>query len=178
MSRIGKVPIVIPIDVEVALDDQVISVKGKNGEITYTVHPAVKIIKVIEKNILIFKLHQDEDNWAQAGTARSLVNAMIVGVTEGFIKKLVLVGIGYRVSVKNNFVELSLGFSNIIKHPLPKGITAECPSQTEIILKGINKQVIGQVSADLRAYRSPEPYKGKGIRYADEIIRIKEAKKK
>jgi len=177
MSRVAKAPVVIPASVEVKLNDQVISIKGKNGELTYTVHPAVKV-GVTEKNTLIFELHQGADNWAQAGTTRSLVNAMIIGVTEGFTKKLVLVGVGYRASVKNNWVELALGFSHPIKHQLPQGITAECPSQTEIVLKGANKQVVGQVAADLRAYRSPEPYKGKGIRYADEVVRIKEAKKK
>ncbi|GFN45093.1 50S ribosomal protein L6 [Candidatus Regiella insecticola] len=177
MSRVAKAPVVIPAGVEVKLNDQVISIKGKNGELTYTVHPAVKV-EVTEKNTLIFELHQGADNWAQAGTTRSLVNAMIIGVTEGFTKKLVLVGVGYRASVKNNWVELALGFSHPIKHQLPQGITAECPSQTEIVLKGANKQVVGQVAADLRAYRSPEPYKGKGVRYADEVVRIKEAKKK
>ena len=115
---------------------------------------------------------------AQSGTARALVNAMVIGVTEGFTKKLVLVGVGYRAQIKGNAVALSLGFSHPVEHTLPAGITAECPSQTEIVLKGADKQLIGQVAADIRAYRRPEPYKGKGVRYADEVVRIKEAKKK
>ncbi|EJS87964.1 50S ribosomal protein L6, partial [Pasteurella multocida subsp. multocida str. Anand1_cattle] len=114
---------------------------------------------------------------AQAGTARALVNAMVIGVTEGFTKKLQLVGVGYRAQIKGNAVALSLGFSHPVEHALPAGITAECPSQTEIVLKGADKQLIGQVAADIRAYRRPEPYKGKGVRYADEVVRIKEAKK-
>ena len=115
---------------------------------------------------------------AQSGTARALVNAMVIGVTEGFTKKLQLVGVGYRAQVKGNVVALSLGFSHPVEHTLPAGITAECPSQTEIVLKGADKQLIGQVAADIRAYRRPEPYKGKGVRYSDEVVRMKEAKKK
>jgi len=118
------------------------------------------------------------DGWAQAGTARALLNSMVIGVTEGFTKKLQLVGVGYRAAVKGNVINLSLGFSHPVDHQLPAGITAECPTQTEIVLKGADKQVIGQVAADLRAYRRPEPYKGKGVRYADEVVRTKEAKKK
>jgi len=115
---------------------------------------------------------------AQSGTARALVNSMVIGVTEGFTRKLQLVGVGYRAQIKGNAVALSLGFSHPVEHVLPAGITAECPSQTEIVLKGSDKQLIGQVAADIRAYRRPEPYKGKGVRYADEVVRIKEAKKK
>lgn len=115
---------------------------------------------------------------AQAGTARALVNAMVIGVTEGFTKKLQLVGVGYRAQMKGNTVALSLGFSHPVEHELPAGVTGECPSQTEIILKSADKQLIGQVAADIRAYRKPEPYKGKGVRYADEVVRTKEAKKK
>lgn len=108
----------------------------------------------------------------------ALLNSMVIGVTEGFTKKLQLVGVGYRAAVKGNVINLSLGFSHPVDHQLPAGITAECPTQTEIVLKGADKQVIGQVAADLRAYRRPEPYKGKGVRYADEVVRTKEAKKK
>ncbi|RUL44702.1 50S ribosomal protein L6, partial [Lysinibacillus antri] len=115
---------------------------------------------------------------AQAGTARALVNAMVIGVTEGFTKKLQLVGVGYRAQMKGNVVALSLGYSHPIEHTLPAGVTGECPSQTEIVLKSADKQLIGQVAADIRAYRRPEPYKGKGVRYSDEVVRTKEAKKK
>jgi large subunit ribosomal protein L6 len=177
MSRVAKAPIVIPAGVEVKLNGQVISIKGKHGELTRAVHNAV-IVKQ-EANTLNFALREGFANaWAQAGTTRALLNAMVVGVTEGFTKKLQLVGVGYRAAIKGNVVNLALGFSHPIEHQLPAGITAECPSQTEIVLKGVDKQVIGQAAADLRAYRRPEPYKGKGVRYADEVVRTKEAKKK
>lgn len=177
MSRIAKVPVVIPANVEVKLNGQVISIKGKNGQLTRIVHDAV-IVKQ-EANALNFTPREGFANaWAQAGTTRALLNAMVIGVTKGFAKKLQLVGIGYRATVKGNMVNLALGFSHTIEYQLPTGVNAECPSQTEIVLKGVDKQVIGQVAADLRAYRRPEPYKGKGVRYADEVVRIKEAKKK
>ena len=118
------------------------------------------------------------NGWAQAGTARSIVNNMVVGVTRGFEKKLQLVGVGYRAKAQGNVVELTLGFSHPVKHSLPEGVTAETPSQTEIILRSADKQKVGQVAAEIRAYRPPEPYKGKGVRYADEWILRKEAKKK
>ena len=176
MSRVAKAPVVIPAGVEVKLNGQVISIKGKNGELTRTIHDAVEVKQ--EANALTFAPREGFANaWAQAGTTRALLNAMVVGVTEGFTKKLQLVGVGYRAAVKGNVVNLALGFSHPIDHQLPAGITAECPSQTEIVLKGADKQVIGQVAADLRAYRRPEPYKGKGVRYADEVVRTKEAKK-
>ena len=177
MSRVAKAPVVIPAGVEVKLSGQVISIKGKNGELTRTVHSAVEVKQ--EENTLTFAPREGAvDGWAQAGTTRALLNAMVVGVTEGFTKKLQLVGVGYRAAVKGNVVNLALGFSHPVDHELPAGITAECPTQTEIVLKGADKQVIGQVAADLRAYRRPEPYKGKGVRYADEVGRTKEAKKK
>lgn len=176
MSRVAKAPVVIPAGVEVKLNGQVISIKGKNGELTRTIHDAVEVKQ--EANALTFAPREGFANAYQAGTTRALLNAMVVGVTEGFTKKLQLVGVGYRAAVKGNVVNLALGFSHPIDHQLPAGITAECPSQTEIVLKGADKQVIGQVAADLRAYRRPEPYKGKGVRYADEVVRTKEAKKK
>jgi len=177
MSRVAKAPVVIPAGVEVKLNGQVITIKGKNGELTRTIHDAVEVKQV--DNVLTFAPREGFANaWAQAGTARALLNGMVIGVTEGFTKKLQLVGVGYRAAVKGNVVNLSLGFSHPIDHELPAGITAECPIQTEIVLKGSDKQLIGQVAADLRAYRRPEPYKGKGVRYADEVVRTKEAKKK
>lgn len=177
MSRVAKTPVVIPADVKVKLNGQVISIEGKNGELAHTIHHGVEIKQ--ENNVLLFTPRKGVvDGWAQAGTTRALLNAMVIGVTEGFTKKLQLVGVGYRAAVKDNVVNLALGFSHPIDHKLPAGITAECPTQTEIVLKGANKQVIGQVAADLRAYRRPEPYKGKGVRYADEVVRIKETKKK
>ncbi|KYP97636.1 50S ribosomal protein L6 [Sodalis-like endosymbiont of Proechinophthirus fluctus] len=184
MSRVAKATVVIPAGVEVKLDGQDISIKGKNGELTRTIHEAVGI--QYADNQLTFAPREGHVNaregringWALAGTSRALLNSMVIGVTDGFTKKLHLVGVGYRAAVKGNVVNLSLGFSHSIDHQLPAGITAECPSQTEIVLKGADKKTIGQVAADLRAYRRPEPYKGKGIRYADEVVRTKEAKKK
>ena len=177
MSRVAKAPVVVPAGVEVKLDGQVISIKGKNGELTRTINDAV-VVKHAE-NALTFAPREGFANaWAQAGTTRALLNAMVIGVTEGFSKKLQLVGVGYRAAVKGDVVSLALGFSHPVEHKLPAGITAECPTQTEIVLKGADKQSIGQVAADLRAYRRPEPYKGKGVRYADEVVRTKEAKKK
>ncbi|VAX77011.1 50S ribosomal protein L6 [Serratia symbiotica] len=177
MSRIAKAPVVIPAGVEVNLNGQVISIKGKHGQLTRTVHDAVIVKK--EDHMLSFSPRKGFANaWAQAGTTRALLNAMVVGVTEGFTKKLQLVGVGYRASVKENVVNLALGFSHPIEHQLPTGIAAECLNQNEIVLKGVDKQLVGQAAADLRAYRRPEPYKGKGIRYADEVVRTKEAKKK
>ncbi|MBY8278987.1 50S ribosomal protein L6 [Vibrio fluvialis] len=172
MSRVAKAPVAIPAGVEVKLNGQEITVKGAKGELTRVVHNGVVIAQ--EENNLTFGPREGVENaWAQAGTARALVNNMVVGVTEGFTKKLVLKGVGYRAAVG-----LTLGFSHPVEHELPEGVKAECPSQTEIILTGCDKQVIGQVAADIRSYRAPEPYKGKGIRYADENVRSKEAKKK
>lgn len=177
MSRVAKAPVVIPAGVEVKLDGQVISIKGKNGELTRTINDAVVVEHA--ENALTFAPREGFANaWAQAGTTRALLNAMVIGVTEGFSKKLQLVGVGYRAAIKGDVVSLALGFSHPVEHKLPAGITAECPTQTEIVLKGADKQSIGQVAADLRAYRRPEPYKGKGVRYADEVVRTKEAKKK
>ncbi|PPI86502.1 50S ribosomal protein L6 [Candidatus Pantoea edessiphila] len=177
MSRIAKTPIVIPVGVEVTLDGQVISIKGKNGVLNSVINNAVKI-QHIDNTLIFFPYKKFVDGWAQAGTARSIINSMVIGVCKGFIKKLQLVGVGYRASVKNNVINLSIGFSHFVNHLLPEGVVAECPIQTEIILKSANKQLIGQVAADIRSYRPPEPYKGKGICYFNEKIRIKEAKKK
>ncbi|MFG1174907.1 50S ribosomal protein L6 [Erwiniaceae bacterium CAU 1747] len=177
MSRVAKAPVVIPAGVEVKLDGQVISIKGKNGELTRTLNNAVEV-KHADNTLTFAPREGFVDGWAQAGTSRALLNGMVIGVTEGFTKKLQLVGVGYRAAVKGNSVSLALGFSHPVDHELPAGITAECPTQTEIVLKGADKQLIGQVAADLRAYRRPEPYKGKGVRYADEVVRTKEAKKK
>ncbi|EIJ70707.1 50S ribosomal protein L6 [Pasteurella bettyae] len=177
MSRVAKAPVSVPAGVDVKIDGQLLTVKGKNGELTRTIHNFVEVKQ--DNNALTFSPRNNgvEAN-AQAGTTRALVNAMVIGVTEGFTKKLQLVGVGYRAQVKGNVVALSLGFSHPVEHALPAGITAECPSQTEIVLKGADKQLIGQVAADIRAYRKPEPYKGKGVRYSDEVVRTKEAKKK
>ena len=177
MSRVAKAPVVFPAGVDVNLNGQEITVKGPKGELVRVMNPAV--VLTLEENKVTFGPREGFDKaWAQAGTARALVNNMVVGVTEGFTKKLTLKGVGYRAAIKGNAVGLTLGFSHPVEHELPAGIKAECPSQTEIILTGTDKQVVGQVAADIRAYRSPEPYKGKGVRYADVVVRTKEAKKK
>ncbi|WNJ96330.1 50S ribosomal protein L6 [Vibrio ruber] len=177
MSRVAKAPVAIPAGVEVKLNGQEITVKGAKGELTRVLNDAVVIAQ--EENNLTFGPRDGVANaWAQAGTARALVNNMVVGVTDGFTKKLTLKGVGYRASMKGNAVALTLGFSHPVEHELPTGIKAECPSQTEIVIIGCDKQLVGQVAADIRAYREPEPYKGKGVRYADENVRTKEAKKK
>ncbi|CAK1792411.1 LSU ribosomal protein L6P [Vibrio crassostreae] len=177
MSRVAKAPVAIPAGVEVKLNGQEVTVKGSKGELTRVLNSAVVIAQ--EETNLTFGPKEGVTNaWAQAGTARALVNNMVVGVTEGFTKKLTLKGVGYRAAMKGNSVALTLGFSHPVEHALPEGIKAECPSQTEIIITGCDKQVVGQVAADIRSYRAPEPYKGKGVRYADENVRTKEAKKK
>ncbi|WP_367971185.1 50S ribosomal protein L6 [Vibrio scophthalmi] len=177
MSRVAKAPVAIPAGVEVKLNGQEVTVKGAKGELTRVLNNAVVIAQ--EENNLTFGPREGVVNaWAQAGTARALVNNMVIGVTEGFVKKLTLKGVGYRAAIKGNAVGLTLGFSHPVEHELPAGITAECPSQTEIVITGCDKQVVGQVAADIRSYRAPEPYKGKGVRYADENVRTKEAKKK
>ena len=177
MSRVAKAPVAIPAGVEVKLNGQEVTVKGSKGELTRVLNNAVVIAQ--EENNLTFGPKEGAANaWAQAGTARALVNNMVVGVTEGFTKKLTLKGVGYRAAMKGNSVALTLGFSHPVEHALPEGIKAECPSQTEIVVTGCDKQLVGQVAADIRSYRAPEPYKGKGVRYADENVRTKEAKKK
>lgn len=178
MSRVAKRPIFIPSDIDVQLNSQVILIKGKYGHLSRTIHRSVKI-QYLNDQIFFSPRLSFSDAWAQAGTARSLINSMIVGVSERFSKKLHFSGVGYRVSItKGNIINMSLGYSHPITYCLPENIDVENPSPTEIIIKGIDKQLVGQISANLRAYRMPEPYKGKGIRYSDEVVRIKEAKKK
>jgi len=178
MSRIAKSPIELPSGVEVKLDGQNMNVKGGKGTFDYTIHNSVEVAQ--EENTLTFKARSDNDRsaWAMAGTMRALTANMVKGVTDGFEKKLQLVGVGYRAKAQGNSINLTLGFSHPVVHELPEGVTAETPSQTEIIIRGIDKQKVGQTAAEIRAYRPPEPYKGKGVKYADEHIVRKEAKKK
>lgn len=178
MSRVAKAPVFIPKGVEININGQNIDIKGIEGKISYVVHNKVLVKKTDSTLTISLKNDLSKEGKAQAGTTRSLLNSMVIGVSKGFTKKLSLVGVGYRSSVKDRIIILSLGYSNPINYELPNGVTANCPSQNEIILKSCDKQLIGQVAADLRRYRRPEPYKGRGIRYAGEIIRIKEAKKK
>lgn len=177
MSRIAKNPITVPSGVEVNLADGEIKVKGSKGELTMAVNAAVEV-KLEDGQLTFAPLSDAENGWAQAGTARAVASNLVVGVTEGFEKKLQLVGVGYRAQAQGKKLNLSLGFSHPVEYELPEGISAETPSQTEIVIRGIDKQAVGQVSAEIRAFRPPEPYKGKGVRYVDEYVRRKEAKKK
>ena len=177
MSRIAKAPISVPAGVDVAVEGATLRVKSSKGELTMPINAAVEI--KVEDGQVTFAPHEGAENgWAQAGTARAVANNLVVGVTDGFEKKLQLVGVGYRAQAQGKKLNLSLGFSHPVEYDLPEGISAETPSQTEIVIKGIDKQRVGQVSAEIRAFRPPEPYKGKGVRYADEHVRRKEAKKK
>lgn len=175
MSRIGNNPVKLPPKVEVALAAGEISVKGPLGTLSRKFGDEVSIQKDGEQ--LVFKA-ADDDARALQGTLRALVAGMVKGVTQGFEKKLTLVGVGYRAQAAGDKINLSLGFSHPIVHMMPKGVKVETPVQTEILVKGIDKQQVGQVAAEIRAYRPPEPYKGKGVRYHDERVVIKETKKK
>ncbi|WP_299494145.1 50S ribosomal protein L6 [uncultured Shewanella sp.] len=177
MSRVAKAPVSIPAGVEVSLKDQEITVKGGKSTLTRVINSAVNLVVEGDK-ITFAPVEGVAGAWAQAGTARALVNNMVIGVSQGFEKKLQLIGVGYRAKIAGKGIDLTLGFSHPLVHELPAGVTAECPSQTEIVLKGADKQLVGQVAANIRGYRPPEPYKGKGVRYADEQVRRKEAKKK
>jgi large subunit ribosomal protein L6 len=180
MSRIGNNPVKLPPKVEVTLAAGEITVKGPLGSLTRKFGQTVTIEKVsAEKDgeQLVFKALNAEAS-AMQGTLRALVANMVKGVTDGYQRKLTLVGVGYRAQAAGDKINLSLGFSHPVVHTMPKGIKVETPVQTEIIVKGIDKQAVGQVAAEIRAYRPPEPYKGKGVRYVDERVIIKETKKK
>ena len=177
MSRIAKMPIELPSGVEAKVNGQDINIKGGKGSFDYVIHDTVEVAQ--EENNIVFKAKNENNKkaWAMAGTMRAVTNNMVTGVSEGFEKKLELVGVGYRAQAQGNKLNLTLGFSHPVVHDVPEGVTVETPSQTEIILRGIDKQKIGQTAAEIRAYRPPEPYKGKGVKYAGEHIIRKEAKK-
>lgn len=177
MSRIAKYPIELPKGVDIMLTAAEISVKGPLGTLRQTLHPAVSIERDGEK-LQCKAVTGAENGSAHSGTMRALLANMVTGVTKGFEKKLTLVGVGYRAQAQGAKLNLTLGFSHPVVHDMPTGIKVETPSQTEIVIKGIDKQVVGQVAAEVRGYRPPEPYKGKGVRYADEVIVLKETKKK
>lgn len=174
MSRIAKKPLEIPKGVEFSLKDSWVSVKGKNGEFKYQISDAVNL--EIQDNIV--SISAKKDKHPMVGTTRVLLENMIHGVNVGFEKKLKLIGVGYRAILNGDVLDLSLGFSHPVKYPAPTGIRFEVPSVTEIVIKGMDKQVVGQVAAEIRVIRPPEPYKGKGIRYSDEKVNLKEIKKK
>jgi len=177
MSRIASNPVVVPAAVEIKEDGQLLTVKGPKGSLEHRVHDLVQVSRE-EGELKVSAVDASKQANALAGTTRALVNNMVIGVNDGFEKKLELVGVGYRAQAKGKVVNLTLGFSHPIDYALPEGITAETPSQTEIVIKGSSKQQVGQVAAEIRAFRPPEPYKGKGVRYSDEHVVRKEAKKK
>ena len=178
MSRVAKKPITVPKGVEVKLNGQELSVKGGKGTASLNVTDLVTVN--LDEGELTFAPRAPDDklSWAMAGTMRALTNNMITGVSAGFERKLVLKGVGYRAQAQGKVLNLTLGFSHPVNYAVPEGVTVETPSQTEIVVKGIDRQAVGQVAADIRAYRPPEPYKGKGVRYDDEQVILKEAKKK
>lgn len=177
MSRVAKNPVVLPQGVEAKFGAGVLTIKGSLGSLSVPLCESVDI--KLDENALVFAA-KDESKFARSmsGTLRALVNNMVTGVSKGFERKLQLVGVGYRAQAQGDVLNLSLGFSHPVAHQMPEGVKAETPSQTEILIKGIDKQKVGQVAAEVRAYRAPEPYKGKGVRYADEQVVLKETKKK
>jgi large subunit ribosomal protein L6 len=177
MSRIGKSPVAIPPGVEVNISADRISVKGPLGTLSQQLSSGVTVEKA--DNVLrIVRKDETRQSNAMSGTLRAILANMVHGVTKGFERKLNLVGVGYRAQAQGDKLNLTLGFSHPVVHMMPKGIKVETPTQTEIVIKGADKQVVGQVAAEVRAYRSPEPYKGKGVRYSDEQVILKETKKK
>ena len=177
MSRVAKAPVSIPAGVEVKVDGQTVTVKGKTATLSKTFNDAV-VINVSDKEVTFAPREGFDKADAHAGTARAIVNSFVSGLVKPFEKKLTLIGVGYRAAAKGNVLSLALGYSHPIEYAIPEGVSVECPSQTEIVLKSADKALLGQVAANVRAYRAPEPYKGKGVRYADEVVRIKETKKK
>lgn len=177
MSRVANAPITVPSGVEVTLNGQLMQVKGKLGQLTFGLRDSLELD--IQADLIRVKWNGDvKDAKAHAGTARASINNMVKGVSEGFVKKMLLIGVGYRAQVKDNLLTLALGYSNPVEYSIPDGVTIEAPSQTELLVKGSDKQKVGQVASEIRALRPPEPYKGKGVRIADEYVPRKEAKKK
>lgn len=177
MSRVANNPIAVPHGVEIKLDGELVTVKGAKGEMAHQLHALVEV-KQLDGTLTFAPRDDSKSADALAGTTRALLNNMVKGVSEGFEKKLTLVGVGYRAQSQGQVLNLSLGFSHPVEFSIPDGISVETPSQTEVVVKGIDKQQVGQVAANIRAFRPPEPYKGKGVRYADEHVVRKEAKKK
>ena len=177
MSRVARNPIAVPKGIEVKINGNHVAVKGPKGQLQYDLHPMVKILQADGE--LRFERNNDSTlARAVSGTMRALVNNMVTGVAKGFEKKLTIVGVGFRAAVQGKKLNLTLGYSHPIAYNIPDGITIECPDQTTVVVKGADRQRVGQVAAEIRAYRPPEPYKGKGVRYSDEQIVRKEAKKK
>jgi large subunit ribosomal protein L6 len=177
MSRVGRNPVPVPANVEVTLSDSEVAVKGPLGTLRRNIESDIAVERNGD-NLLIKVSNDSKHANAMSGTMRALLANMVKGVTSGFEKKLMLVGVGYRAQAAGDVLNLTLGFSHPVAHKMPAGIRVETPTQTEVIIKGIDKQQVGQVAAEVRAYRVPEPYKGKGVRYANEVIDMKETKKK
>ena len=181
MSRIAKSPVPVPAGVEVRVDGRAVEIKGSKGSISHFLHASVALEQVSAENgseLRVQPRDQTREAVAQAGTARSLLSNMVVGVSQGFERRLQLVGVGYRAQSKEGRLNMSLGYSHPIEFDPPEGVTVEATSNTEVVVRGVDKQKVGQVAAVIRGFRPPEPYKGKGVRYTDEIVRRKEAKKK
>ena len=176
MSRVAKNPIIIPDGVNISVNDKNVTVKGSKGELDFSLSLSISL-NIDDNAITVSYDESDQKSVALAGTTRSIINNMIIGVSVGFEKKLELIGVGYRAKASGKLLELTLGFSHPVKYQLPDDVQVETPSQTEVVLKSHNKQILGQVAAEIRAFRPPEPYKGKGVRYADEQVKRKEAKK-
>jgi large subunit ribosomal protein L6 len=177
MSRVAKNPVAIPAKVEVALSASSIAVSGPLGKLSHPLTNAVNLNREGE-TITFAAANDSQHSRAMSGTLRALVANMVQGVSEGFTRKLTLIGVGYKAQAQGAMLNLELGYSHPINHKMPAGVTVQTPTPTEVILTGVDKQVLGQVAAQIRAYRAPEPYKGKGVRYADEVVQIKETKKK
>jgi large subunit ribosomal protein L6 len=177
MSRIAKYPVTVPDKVQVTVDKSKVVVKGPLGTLEQLIGHEV-VVKLEDGKVTFVAANESKSANAMSGTLRATVANMVHGVKDGFSKKLTLVGVGYRAQAQGNKLNLTLGFSHPIVYPLPDGIKAETPTQTEILIKGVDRQKVGQVAAEVRAYKPPEPYKGKGVRYADEKVVIKETKKK
>jgi large subunit ribosomal protein L6 len=177
MSRVARKPVPLPKGVEFKPTRDSLIVKGPKGELSMSLNSEIEL-SVEDDAVTVTPRSGSRFAHAMSGTTRALIDNMVTGVTDGFERKLQLVGVGYRAQTKGKNLDLTLGFSHPVSYPVPEGISIETPSQTEVVIKGIDKQKVGQVAADIRAYRPPEPYKGKGVRYADEHVVIKEAKKK
>jgi len=176
MSRVAKRPVVLQKGVEIQFDGNALTVKGPKGSLTLECHSEVEVVND-DTGLAVNPRSGSRFTRAMAGTTRSLINNMVTGVSAGFERKLQLVGVGYRVKIEGQTIDLTLGFSHPVVYEVPDGVTVEAPTQTEILIRGIDKQQVGQVAAEIRAFRPPEPYKGKGVRYSDERIVLKEAKK-
>jgi len=177
MSRIANAPVSLPSGVDVTLNGQLVKVKGSKGELEWNVHELVSVAQE-DATIKVAANEKSKSAIALAGTTRALINNMVTGVTAGFEKKLTIIGVGYRAQAQGQKLNLTLGFSHPVVYEVREGVTVTTPSNTEIVVTGIDKQKVGQVAAEIRAYRKPEPYKGKGVRYSDEYVLRKQAKKK